>query len=1066
MRYFQGKLTASVKWLVGRVYGKSVPDLLQNPVRVNDDNTFHLVTAVITGLTNASLYSNAAAKIFKDHSLINKSHGVVLRVLANHSIPLMISGEESNINETMLSSVQPFNQPAHLALIDALMISHMRSIITIERVVDAVQKYTTVDKREEPMDSVDALLFWINKICMLVRDDMEKYQATSKNDGYNASVIVPEMEDLYEDMCDGACICAVIAFYRPNDLNLREICFSDPMGLADCQYNLTLLKRFCQTLPCNCFYFEIEDILYLHECLQPNVNALLADLFYHFEDVEGACAKTPVDPISSRRFINSAGIPGLRMHNVSSTRVQQKGKLAQPGMIRDPLRSGDSRRYTQNNRPSLCPNDTTNFCELGSFDLPSNVGSNLSTGGIYIRSDSMPAASIRLALEEKRREHEKRRYLQTNQSQSERVQMQKDAFFTLMQRLEKQGSEGRSRAMSEYGTPSAREIKSLKETVEGLQKQLQKMSIQQEHLTRQFDGQRRMTHATSQPSIHSGHLCILWHYFGYLHEVMQQPSLNPYSTLPHNMVRSGIIQPQHTYAMPYANANNLSQMDSLPGQIICHPSDEQQMYPLTQMQMPSSFAPVSSQRFIHAMADPSHIRQSEIDLNTYHFGQMASQVSCMLDTSSLATDSANSFRLHQNNASSSRLDPPLELNRNLTNWGLTYKAGHALRPQRRTWENETFVKSDMDLVNQPNVVPYVLNDQDQKPPPVSNELPIYDNAQPLVYQQQSLPQLCSAQQLNKRKGINEQKPPIPVHQPSPPKDPSSPPPVNILVQQRQSTTGGSQFITREMEAKREALLAKTLKRREQIEQKVEELEAKNAERRLAEIEKQEAAEQRKRERDLQRQKILEDYKRKKMEKDLEMNGSAHNGRGHTLKLFSKYVPKSNRSIIINALQYSVFPGAVWDKQRNEVLSELAKSDSKHLLLLFRDQKCRYLGAYSWDQQSDTTHRIHGRGPSICNETMMNLMFKYDSGAKAFTQIPTKHLSATIDGFTLRDQYVQGPKIPHSSSILRKTFFISFIILQLTGELGGTEIIVPTMSPKSVIKNGNGTNCVHVTEIAW
>lgn len=39
-----------------------------------------------------------------------KSHGVVLRVLANHSIPLMISGEESNINETMLSSVQPFNQ--------------------------------------------------------------------------------------------------------------------------------------------------------------------------------------------------------------------------------------------------------------------------------------------------------------------------------------------------------------------------------------------------------------------------------------------------------------------------------------------------------------------------------------------------------------------------------------------------------------------------------------------------------------------------------------------------------------------------------------------------------------------------------------------------------------------------------------------------------------------------------------------------------------------------------------------------------------------------------------------
>lgn len=60
----------------------------------------------------------------------------------------------------------------------------------------------------------------------------------------------------------------------------------------------------------------------------------------------------------------------------------------------------------------------------------------------------------------------------------------------------------------------------------------------------------------------------------------------------------------------------------------------------------------------------------------------------------------------------------------------------------------------------------------------------------------------------------------------------------------------------------------------------------------------------------------------------------------------------------------------------QVLGELAKSDSKHFLLLFRDQKCRYSGAYSWDQQSDIAHRIHGRGPNICHESMMSLMFKY------------------------------------------------------------------------------------------
>lgn len=29
------------------------------------------------------------------------------------------------------------------------------------------------------------------------------------------------MEDLYEDMCDGACVCALAAFYRPNEISLR-----------------------------------------------------------------------------------------------------------------------------------------------------------------------------------------------------------------------------------------------------------------------------------------------------------------------------------------------------------------------------------------------------------------------------------------------------------------------------------------------------------------------------------------------------------------------------------------------------------------------------------------------------------------------------------------------------------------------------------------------------------------------------------------------------------------------------------------------------------------------------
>ena len=52
------------------------------------------------------------------------------------------------------------------------------------------------------------------------------------------------------------------------------------MGIGDCAYNLRLLRDFCtRQLPINVWHFNVEDILYLHECFQPNVNAFLADIF-------------------------------------------------------------------------------------------------------------------------------------------------------------------------------------------------------------------------------------------------------------------------------------------------------------------------------------------------------------------------------------------------------------------------------------------------------------------------------------------------------------------------------------------------------------------------------------------------------------------------------------------------------------------------------------------------------------------------------------------------------------------------------------------------------------------
>uniref|UniRef100_A0A914DFQ0 CKK domain-containing protein n=1 Tax=Acrobeloides nanus TaxID=290746 RepID=A0A914DFQ0_9BILA len=92
------------------------------------------------------------------------------------------------------------------------------------------------------------------------------------------------------------------------------------------------------------------------------------------------------------------------------------------------------------------------------------------------------------------------------------------------------------------------------------------------------------------------------------------------------------------------------------------------------------------------------------------------------------------------------------------------------------------------------------------------------------------------------------------------------------------------------------------------------------------------------------------------------------------KLFVKSSPKSNRSLIINAIQYSIFPGAVSSEQRIKVQESLARSDAKHFLILFRDQKCQYRGLYTWDTTSDHVHKIHGVGPKVCKGEMLALMF--------------------------------------------------------------------------------------------
>ncbi|XP_028968075.1 patronin [Galendromus occidentalis] len=119
------------------------------------------------------------------------------------------------------------------------------------------------------------------------------------------------------------------------------------------------------------------------------------------------------------------------------------------------------------------------------------------------------------------------------------------------------------------------------------------------------------------------------------------------------------------------------------------------------------------------------------------------------------------------------------------------------------------------------------------------------------------------------------------------------------------------------------------------------------------------------------------------------------------KLFVKPSAKSNRSIILNALNV-VLAGAVNADTKKRATNEINATDAKHLLILFRGANLQFRGIYAYNPDRDEVIKIFGAGPKNVTSNMLDLFYKYNSGSKGFTQIHTKHLSATIDAFTIQN----------------------------------------------------------------
>lgn len=93
------------------------------------------------------------------------------------------------------------------------------------------------------------------------------------------------------------------------------------------------------------------------------------------------------------------------------------------------------------------------------------------------------------------------------------------------------------------------------------------------------------------------------------------------------------------------------------------------------------------------------------------------------------------------------------------------------------------------------------------------------------------------------------------------------------------------------------------------------------------------------------------------------------------KLYKQPAAKSNRGIILNAVEYCVFPGVVNREAKQKVLEKIARSEAKHFLVLFRDAGCQFRALYSYVPETDQVTKLYGTGPSQVDEVMFDKFFK-------------------------------------------------------------------------------------------
>uniref|UniRef100_A0A2K6GN59 Calmodulin regulated spectrin associated protein 1 n=2 Tax=Propithecus coquereli TaxID=379532 RepID=A0A2K6GN59_PROCO len=299
----RAKIAANLQWLCAKAYGRdNIPEDLRDPFYIDQYEQEHIKPPVIKLLLSSELYCRVCSLILKgDQVAALQGHQSVIQALSRKGIYVMES-DDTPVTDSDLSRA-PIKMSAHMAMVDALMMAYTVEMISIEKVVASVKRFSTFSASKElPYDLEDAMVFWINKVNLKMREITEKevklkqqllespahQKVRYRREHLSArqSPYFPLLEDLMRDGSDGAALLAVIHYYCPEQMKLDDICLKEVTSMADSLYNIRLLREFSNEYLNKCFYLTLEDMLYAPLVLKPNVMVFIAELFWWFENVK------------------------------------------------------------------------------------------------------------------------------------------------------------------------------------------------------------------------------------------------------------------------------------------------------------------------------------------------------------------------------------------------------------------------------------------------------------------------------------------------------------------------------------------------------------------------------------------------------------------------------------------------------------------------------------------------------------------------------------------------------------------------------------------------------------